>query len=172
MSNESSNPEILKSERIPVKRLVSKRDIGIEAFELVNGNLMIESTFLDPYHLIRLNLHIEPGTKTILAAISEFGNYPHTLCPGVAKRAKSLIGLQIKRGIVKEVLKAVGGCDGCVHLKELAVESINFAATALLGYDLGLGLMNREFNRQEESKIYEVSKEVLKNTCFIYKQID
>ena len=34
-------------DRIPVKRLVSKRDIGIEAFELVNGNLMLEATLLD-----------------------------------------------------------------------------------------------------------------------------
>ncbi len=172
MSNKSSNTEIPYSERIPVKRLVSKRDIGIEAFELVNGNLMIEATFLDPYHLIRLNLHIEPDSKTIVAAISEFGNYPHAQCPSIAKKAKSLVGLQIKRGIIKEILKAVGGCDGCVHLKELAIDSINFAATTLIGYDFGFGLMNREFNQQEESKIFEKSKNVLKNTCFVYKQKD
>jgi len=172
MNNKSSKTEIPHSERIPVKRLVSKRDIGVEAFELVNGNLMIESTFLDPYHLIRLNLHIDPNTKTIVAAISEFGNYPHTRCTLVAKKAKSLVGLQITRGIVKGVLKAVGGSSGCVHLKELAIESINFAATALIGFDAGLGLMNREFNRQDENLIYEKSKEALKNTCFVYKQND
>ena len=172
MSKKSSNPKIPDSERIPIKRLVSKRDIGVEAFELVNGNLMIEATFLDPYHLIRLNLHIEPDSKTIVAAMSEFGNYPHTLCPAIVEKAKSLVGLQIKRGILKKILKAVGGCDGCVHLKELVIDSINFAATALIGYDSGFGLMNREFNLQEEGKIYEKSKNALKNTCFIYKQKD
>ena len=170
MSNKLSNTEIPKSERIPVKRLVSKRDIGIEAFELVNGNLMIEATFLDPYHLIRLNLQIEPDSKTIVAAISEYGNYPHTLCPSIAKKANLLVGLQIKRGVLKEIIKTVGGCDGCVHLKELAIDSINFAATTLIGHDIGLGLMNREFNRQEESIIFEKSKNTLKNTCIVYKQ--
>ena len=40
-----SNPNI---ELSPVKRLVSKRDIGIEAFELENGNVMLEATFSDP----------------------------------------------------------------------------------------------------------------------------
>ena len=170
MANKDSKYEIPKTERIPVKRLVSKRDIGIEAFELVNGNLMIESTFLDPYHLIRLNLHIEPESKTIVAAKSEYGNYPHAICPQVEIKAKSLIGIQIKRGVMKEVIKAVGGCDGCVHLKELAIDSINFAATTLIGYDHGFGLMNREFNHQDEKIKYEKSKLALKNTCFVYKQ--
>ncbi len=170
MNYELNNPEIPLTERIPVKRLVSKRDIGVQAFELVDGNLMIESTFLDPYHLIRLNLHIEPHSKTIVAAKSEFSNFPHTLCPSIARKAKSLVGLQIKRGILKEILKAVGGCEGCVHLKELVIDSINFAATTLIGYEFGFGLMNREFNQQEESEIFEKSKNVLKNTCFVYKQ--
>ncbi len=169
MTNKEKGKTIVVNNTVSVKRLVSKRDIGIEAFELTNGNLMIESTFLDPYHLIRLNLQIEPGTKTIVAAISEFGNYPHTQCPEIADKAKNLAGLKIKRGILKEVIKTVGGCDGCVHLKELVIDSINFAATTLLGFDYGFGLMNREFNKQEESVIFEKSKNVLKNTCFVYK---
>ena len=94
------------------------------------------------------------------------------LCPTIVEKVKSLVGLQIKRGILKEILKVVGGCDGCVHLKELVIDSINFAATTLIGYDVGFGLMNREFNRQEESKIFEKSKNALKNTCFVYKQKD
>jgi hypothetical protein len=47
-SKNTENNYIPAGERIPVKRLVSKRDIGIEAFELVNGNLMLEATFLYP----------------------------------------------------------------------------------------------------------------------------
>ena len=129
---------------------------------------MIEATFLVPYHRIRLNLHIEPGSKTIVAAICEFGNYPHSLCPSIVGKAKSLVGLQIKRGILKEIIKAVGGCDGCVHLKELVIDSINFAATTLIGSDFGSGLLHREFNRQEESKMFELSNDALKNTWFGY----
>ena len=157
-------------DRIPVKKLVSKRDIGIEAFELIDGKMMLEATFLDPYHLIRLNITLEPNTRTIIAAKSEFTNYPHTLCESLSVKAKSIVGIQIKRGVVKEIISKVGGCDGCVHLKELVLETINFAATVLMGYNEGFGLMSREFNNQEENKKFEMSKEVLKNTCLIYKE--
>src|ERR1035437_2289125 len=130
MEEITKNDPISKMDRIPVKRLVSKRDIGIEAFELENGHLMLEATFLDPYHLIRLNIHINPSTKEITNAKSEFASHPHADCPMVALKAKQLIGLKIERGITKMISQRIGGTDGCIHLRELAFETINFAATA------------------------------------------
>ena len=165
-----NNDSIAKMERIPVKRLVSKRDIGIEAFELENGNLMLEATLLDPYHLIRLNIHIEPHTKTIVNARSEFASHPHAACPMVAEKAKQLIGLKIERGITKQILQKIGGSEGCVHLRELTMETINFAATTLIGFDEGFGLMSRDFNILNEEERFKISKHVLNNTCFIYKE--
>ncbi len=164
---ENNHPE---TTGVAIKHLVSKRDIGIEAFELENGNLMLEATFLDPYHLIRLNIHIDPGSKTIVYAKSEFNSHPHTECPFVAKKAKQLLGLKIERGITKQISQRIGGSEGCVHLRELAMESINFSATALLGYDEGFGLMSRDFNKLDEDKKFNISKAVLKNTCYIYKE--
>jgi len=159
-----------KMDRIPVKRLVSKRDIGIEAFELENGNLMLEATLLDPYHLIRLNIHVAPATKTIVHAKSEFASHPHAACPLVAEKARQLVGLKIERGITRQIMQKIGGSDGCVHLRELTLETINFAATTLIGYDEGFGLMSREFNIQDEEKRFELSRHLLNNTCFIYKE--
>jgi hypothetical protein len=159
-------------ERIPVKRLVSKRDIGIEAFELENGNLMLEATFMDPYHLIRLNLHVEPGTRTIVRAKCEFTNHPHSLCPHVEAKAQQLVGMVIGRGITKMILQKIGGSDGCVHLRELAMETINFAATALIGFDQGFGLMSRDFNVLNEEERFEISRPLLRNTCYIYKDAE
>ncbi|OFX56724.1 MAG: hypothetical protein A2046_00305 [Bacteroidetes bacterium GWA2_30_7] len=161
-----------KFERIPVKNLVSKRDIGIEAFELENGYLMLEATFLDPYHLIRLNLLIDPKTRTIMTAKSEFANHPHAMCPKVAIKAKLLIGLKIERGITKQIMSKIGGSEGCVHLRELALETINFAATALIGYNEGFGLMSRDFNILDEHEKYKLSKSLLKNTCCVYNEKD
>lgn len=156
----------------PVKRLVSKRDIGIQAFELENGNLMMEATFLDPYHLIRLNVQINPRTRLIEAAKSEMANHPHSACPSVTDKAKQLIGLSITRGITKEINRLIGGMEGCVHLRELSLETVNFAATVLIGYDEGFGLMSRDFNILDEKKRYDLSKHLLKNTCHIYKQTE
>lgn len=169
MDNYKPNKNIPMAERVPVKRLVSKRDIGIEAFELENGNLMLEATLLDPYHLIRLNIHIEPNTKTIIHAKSEFANHPHSGCPFVAQKANSLAGLKIERGITRKVSERIGGSEGCIHLRELTLETINFAATTLIGYDEGFGLMSRDFNILDEKKKFELSKSLLKDSCYIYK---
>ncbi len=170
MQDVMSNEYHSKMDRVPVKRLVSKRDIGIEAFELEDGNLMLEATLLDPYHLIRLNIQIDPATKTIVLAKSEFANHPHTACPFVASKAKLLMGLKIERGITKAISQRIGGSEGCIHLRELTLETINFAATTLIGYDEGFGLMSREFNILDEGKKYELSKHLLKNSCYIYKE--
>ena len=88
----------------------------------------------------------------------------------VAEKAKQLIGLKIERGISKMILQKIGGSDGCVHLRELTLETINFAATTLIGYDEGFGLMSRDFNILEENQRFEISKHLLNNTCFIYKE--
>lgn len=170
MENKSTDENAPKAERIPVKRLVSKRDIGIEAFELENGNLMLEATFLDPYHLIRLNLHIDPKTKTITYAKCEFANHPHGACPLVALKAKLLIGIKIERGVTRKVSERIGGSEGCIHLRELTLETINFAATALIGYDEGFGLMSRDFNMLDEDKKFDLSKELLKGSCIVYNE--
>ena len=165
----AETPYIPDGERIPVKRLVSKRDIGIEAFELENNNLMLEATLLDPYHLIRLNIHINPSTKIIVHAKSEFANHPHAACPVVAEKAKLLIGLKIERGITRKISERIGGSGGCIHLRELTLETINFAATTLIGFDEGFGLMSREFNLLDENKKFELSRHLLTNSCYIYK---
>lgn len=170
MENKSTNEKIPTAERIPVKRLVSKRDIGIEAFELENGNMMLEATFLDPYHLIRLNLHINPKTKTIILAKSEFANHPHRACPVVEIKAQLLVGLKIERGVTRKVSERIGGSEGCIHLRELTLETINFAATALVGYDEGFGLMSRDFNMLNEDKKFEISKGLLKGSCSVYNR--
>lgn len=152
------------------KRLVSKRDIGINAFELGNGNLLLEATLLDPYHLIRLEMEIEPLEKLIVKANSAYTNYPHTGCHLLADKANELVGLKIERGITRKISHLIGGSDGCVHLRELALETINFAAATLIGYAEGFGLMSRDFNILEENQRLELSKHVLKNTCRIYRE--
>jgi hypothetical protein len=153
----------------PAKRLVSKREISIEAYELVDGKLMLEATLLDPYHLIRLSMHINPPSKTIVRADCEFAGYPHSGCPLVTAKAQLLTGPQVERGITKEISQRIGGVDGCVHLKELALEAINFAATSLIGFDEGFGLMSSEFNILDEARRFEISKPLLQDTCHIYK---
>ncbi|MCX6286170.1 MAG: hypothetical protein NTY96_03570 [Bacteroidetes bacterium] len=43
-------------------------------------SFLLEATLLDPYHLIRLDVEIEPRTKIIMNAVSTYTNYSHALC--------------------------------------------------------------------------------------------
>lgn len=51
---------------------------------------MLEATLLDTYHLIMLNIYIEPDTNTIVHARSEFVNHPQAACPMVTVKQNSL----------------------------------------------------------------------------------
>jgi hypothetical protein len=153
-----------------VRRLVSKRDISITAYELQNGHVMLESAFLDPYHLIRLHLKIDPATRIIVESECEMANHPHSVCPQITDKARTLTGLTVGRGITKEISRRIGGSEGCVHLRELAFDTVNFGATVMIGYDEGFGLMSRDFNILDEQKRYDLSRHVLKNTCHVYKE--
>jgi hypothetical protein len=133
------------------KRLISKRDITIELFELENGNAHLEANFLDPYHLIRMEMEVDPDNRKIVKATASMPN-----------------SLAIGKGVMREVAKRVGGALGCVHLRELTLEVINFAATALIGYDQGLGLMSKAYSQKSDEERFQMSKDILKGTCRIY----
>jgi hypothetical protein len=151
------------------RRLVSRRDIAIDVFEADSGRVEVVSRLLDPYHLIRLDLEVDPHTRTIVRSEAELANYPHTLCPAVAQRANALEGLVIGKGVLREIARRVGGGTGCVHLRELAVEAVNFTATCLIGVQDGYGLMSQRFNRLDEASRYTVAREQLAGTCTVYR---
>ncbi len=72
----------------------------------------------EPVHnmRIRVTLDIEFTIHDIVAE-SEF--VPAAVCKTVADGMKNLVGLQIKKGWMKQVHERVGGASGCTHLIEL-----------------------------------------------------
>jgi len=150
------------------KTLISKRDIGINLYLLDNGNGLLEATMLDASHLIKLEMEVHPDTRTIVSASSELVIHPYPLCKMVEDRAKNLAGLKIEKGVMKKVGLAVGTSSGCVHLRELAMETINFAATALVGVEKGFALMDPGYNRKDPATRHALSSSLLKNTCKSY----
>ena len=151
------------------RRLVSRRDIAIDVYETDSGHVQVTGKLLDPYHLILLELEVDPSTRDILRSEAQLPNHPHGLCPQVAERARRLEGKTIGRGILREVKQALGTGAGCIHLRELATEVINFTATCLIGYEQGYGLMSADFNRLDESARYAQGKDLLSGTCMVYR---
>ena len=150
------------------RKLISKRDISIELYELENGHAHLEANFLDPYHLIRLEMEVEPTQRKILKVAAYMVNTPFEACPYVTEKIHSLEGVVIGKGVMRDVAKKVGGPTGCVHLRELTAEVINFAATALIGFDQGLGLMSKVYSMKSDAERYLMSKDMLSGTCHIY----
>lgn len=149
-------------------RLLSKRDISIHLYLLDNGQGRLESVMMDPQHLIRLQLDIDPHTRTVTDASSSMVIGPYALCKAVEDRAKGLIGLVVERGVMKRVNQEIGGPGGCVHLRELAIDTLNFAATAMVGVDKGFGLMDPSFARKDAKERFEMTEALLKNSCNSY----
>jgi len=154
------------------KIFLAKRDISIELFKLKeDGNAFIEAKFLDSGHLLRLEMEIEPESKKIVKCQAEMPNAPFQICSQTTKKAKSLIGLVIEKGVMKKIAEAVGGPCGCIHLRELASDAANFAAGVLIGYGKeGGGLLTAEFEKQPEEVRLRVTKEALQNNCLAYKE--
>jgi len=150
------------------KRLLSKRDISVDLFLLDNGNGLLEGVLLDTGHLIRLEMEINPKTRLIVAADCRLVTGPFALCKFVSNLATGLIGLKIEKGVMKKVGQAVGGKFGCVHLKELVIDTINFAATAMVGIESGFGLMDPGFARKDPETRHLLTENLLLDTCYCY----
>ncbi|MBL7191104.1 DUF2889 domain-containing protein [bacterium] len=159
-----------KSHNSGSKSLISARNISISLFRLDSGNVQLESHLLDPFHLIRLTIEIDPESRTILVSEAEMANFPHEICPRVLSKARNIAGLKIARGIMKELAGRLGGSTGCVHLRELAMETVNFAATALTSFGKEYGLMSRELGLIPDEERRQILQESLKDTCHVYKR--
>ena len=150
------------------KKLLSKRDISINLFLLDNGNGVIEAIMSDIGHLIHLELGINSETKIIEKSKAELVIGPFAICQVVEELAEGLVGLKIERGVMKKVSEILGGKKGCVHLRELAFNAINFAANALVGVGEGFSLIHPSFSRKDPEARHLHSERLLKNSCFAY----
>lgn len=149
-------------------KLVAKRNIDISVYEREDGVAYIVGTMLDTGHLIELTIAIDPKERKIVEASCDMSNYPFGICPRAELRVELLVGLRIEKGIMREISKAVGGGAGCVHIRELTSDIINFAATVLIGVDKGFGLFDRDFMSLSENEKYRLSEHHLKGTCQAY----
>lgn len=152
----------------PRGKLIASRNIAMNVYQADREHGSIDAVFMDPHHLIRLDLGVHLPPRTITRCDVEYVTHPYDVCPSVAERGALLVGLVIGRGIRREVASRLGGVQGCAHLRELATETINLAASALVGYDQGFGLMSASFNRKPPEERHRLSLPVLRGSCAAY----
>jgi len=153
------------------RKILFIRNINLEIFDLdPDKTFWTKSTFMDLEHGIILKMKIHAEKREVIDADAEMIRVPYSICPMALEKVKNLVGLKIERGVMKEITRRVGHSDGCVHIRELTMETVNLVAGALMGYSAGFGLMDRNWNKLSEKERLEKSMHVLQNTCYPYRQ--
>lgn len=153
-----------------MKRLISKRNLDISLYEEEKGSVLCEATLLDPYHLIRFQMRVDPNSGEILHCLAEMTRPPHKECVQVEDIVRHLVGHKIIRGIRRVVAEVLGGGRGCVHLSELVNEAINFVSMALLGYGEGRGLVSGHYDELSAEERLAIGKKYLPDTCLVFSR--
>ncbi len=172
----------------PVERkLLHQRDIQVRGYGRDDGNFDIEATLTDiktegmknadrgwiasgePLHQMRVRMTIDER-MTILAceAVTEKG--PFAVCPGGAASMSRLAGLTIKAGFLKAANQALGGIEGCTHLRELLQQMATTAFQTMWPIRSRReadAVANRPAGAPAQPQAEDGSARLL-NTCFAY----
>jgi Protein of unknown function (DUF2889) len=109
------------------------REYRVRAYRLAADRLLIRGAVRDQkppglyaddpdpltMHHMRVELEVAYPSLEILDATVVFDTYPHTTCPAIVDRYRSLIGLSIARGFTHRVRELFGGPRGCTHTTAL-----------------------------------------------------
>jgi hypothetical protein len=87
-------------------------------------NIKIIIHLKDYFHEMKTIITINSNSKVILAAEAQIIAVPWDLCYEVASKMEGLVGLKVQKGIQEQVQRILGGAKGCVHLLELAIDSV------------------------------------------------
>lgn len=112
------------------------RAIEINGYRRADGNYDIEAHLTDcksfgqtnydrgfieagePIHDMWMRLTLDEKMH-IQAVEAVSDKTPYVMCPTAAPNFTRLVGMQIRAGFLREATHAVGGTNGCTHLREL-----------------------------------------------------
>ena len=102
------------------------RKIEISVDLVQNQGFSTHAEFSDFNHEILLDMVFQIGTGIVLEADAQLVKYPFPECPQAMSVIKKLIGYRaVNFGARKEIMQMLAGPQGCLHLAELVMESIN-----------------------------------------------
>jgi long-subunit acyl-CoA synthetase (AMP-forming) len=149
-------------------RMIGQRNFGIELYESGADEFVLIGTMLDNDHLVKLEMSINLPDEQIVSSKLEMIRAPFPVCREIEPLADRLVGLKIERGVLSEIARRVGGHVGCSHIKELASNLVYFAASHLVRRHLGLDPLEYTYKSADER--FNLSKELLRDSCMAYCQ--
>lgn len=143
------------------------RTINSYVHDYDDRSLIILSNLTDFAHIFEIRIKIDLVTKTIVESSAVYYKTPYEICNKTSNLANEIIGLSIKKGIIKEIAEKLTGKHGCIHLFELVENAIKLASTILIGKKAMY--FSENFKKLSDAEKINISKKYLKNTCLAYK---
>lgn len=106
---------------------VFERHKNIQVNVIDENKLEIIAHMKDKFHEIKTSLVLNSDTLTVEQASAEMIIVPFDLCREVTVKMNELVGLELKRGILKWVQEIIGKNKGCAHLVDLVIDSVKAA---------------------------------------------
>ena len=118
------------------RKLLHNRNIRLEGYIRDDELFEIEAELIDtknydfqnhdrgtikkdePIHQMKIKLVLD-NNLFVVDAEAKTQNSPYSICKNANSNFRKIIGLQIKSGWKREIIKLIGGTNGCTHITEL-----------------------------------------------------
>ncbi len=151
-------------------KLRAQRNISVDLFEADANDLVLIGTLQDNEHLIKLEVVIHIPDGQVTRSRLEMIRAPFPVCHEIEAIAESLVGLQIKQGVVKQIAERVGGGLGCSHVKEIAANIVYFAGSYLARRRAGMDPVDVDTSHLPPEERFQLTVDALHDSCLAYSQ--
>ncbi len=132
------------------------RTISVSVRDIDEQHVVVDGVFIDSLHELVLSMTVNIKEFIVTASHGEFRRAPHEDCLCTVILTENLVGINLIRNVRRQVVTAVGGEKGCVHIEELALECVKGVKQA------NVALMRLSMPPEEvHSQIYDI----LEGTC-------
>jgi len=129
-------------------------------------HIVIFSNLTDFAHIFEVIIKIDINESKIIETKATYYKTPYHICKKTANLISKINGMEIRKGIVKDIAKVLSGQEGCIHLFELVENAIKLASTILIAKKANF--FSEDFRKLPDDEKIKKSKKYLKNTCFTY----
>lgn len=118
---------------------IYERNINSAVSRTGPDTITTTASLLDLNHSMSVTLTINLRTRLIEDARAQILKAPLRVCDSTTDLMGGLKGLRVDRGINSELVKRLGGENGCTHLYELALNAVRLSFNVMigLGFDWG-----------------------------------
>jgi hypothetical protein len=145
---------------------IFQRSIHSNVKQVDPDHLLVTSSLLDLEHSFHLEMLVRISTATIESAKGAMSKTPLTRCRRGLEGISELAGLEVGRGIIKEINRRLGGPRGCAHMVELITDAVRLASMLLIGGRVNYWQELKQTMSEEEIVIE--GRKRLRNTCLVF----